>query len=262
LPKIYVMTTTKLPISLLILFFTQLLMSQDIVTDRPDQTESSSTVGNKTFQIEMGAMYLTASDNDFESFMGPQMLLRYGITNGIELRFATQFESSNFDLGDDELNFNGINDLQIGAKFQLLKKDNMNTEIAFLSHLVVPVSENDLASGKLGIINKLAISHVISNTINVGYNIGYDYLESTNFLTYSLAVGIGISEVVGLYVEPFGAWGESNIFESNFDVGFTFLLNPNFQLDTSYGLGLNNNMNYYSVGFSWRNESFLKKQQQ
>ena len=127
---------------------------------------------------------------------------------------------------------------------------------------MVPVSENDLASDKVGVINKLAISHVVLNKINVGYNLGYDYLESTSFLTYSLAVGVAISDVVGLYAEPFGVWGESNIFESNFDVGFTFLLNPNFQLDTSYGFGFNNNMNYYSVGFSWRNEEFLKKQQQ
>ena len=256
------MTTTKLLIKLTVLFFAQLMLPQGIVTDRPDQTESSVTVGNKTVQIEMGAMYLTASDIDFESFMGPQMLLRYGISNGVELRFTTQYKSSKFDLGDDELKFKGINDLQIGAKFQFLKKDNMNTEIAFLSHLVIPVSGNYLESDKVGVINKLAISHVISNSINVGYNIGYDYLASTSFLTYSLAVGVGISEMIGLYVEPFGIWGESNIFESNFDVGFTFLLNPNFQLDTSYGLGLNNNMNYYSVGFSWRNEGFLKKKQQ
>ena len=256
------MTTTKLLITLSILFFTQLMVSQDIVTDRPDQTESSVTVGEKTFQIEMGAMYLTAAENNFESFMVPQVLLRYGITKGIELRFATQFESLKFDLGDDKLNFNGVNDLQIGAKFQLLKKENVNTEIAFLSHLVIPVSQNNLASNQIGVINKLAISHVISNRINVGYNIGYDYMESTSFLTYSLAVGFGISEVVGFYVEPFGVWGESNVFESNFDIGFTFLLNSNFQLDASYGLGLNNNMNYYSIGFSWRNEGFLKKQQQ
>ena len=94
------MTTTKLPISLLILFFTQLLMSQDIVTDRPDQTEPSVTVGNKTVQIEMGAMYLTASDIGFESFMRPHMMLRYGISNGVELRFATEYKSTRFDLGD------------------------------------------------------------------------------------------------------------------------------------------------------------------
>ena len=125
------MTTTKILITLSFLFFIQFMMSQDIVTDRPDQTESSSTVGNKTVQVEMGVMYLTASGNDFESFMGPQMLLRYGIANGVELRFATQYKSSKFDIGDNQLNFNGVNDLQIGAKFQLLKKDNMNTEIAF-----------------------------------------------------------------------------------------------------------------------------------
>lgn len=246
------MITTNKIIFLSLLLFSTFLYSQEIVTDRPDQTESSITVEKKTFQIEMGAMYLTVGENDFQSILAPQILMRYGIGNEVELRFATQHESSKFNRGDDELNFNGIDNIQFGAKLQLLKNENTKTKIAFLSHLVMPLSQNELAINQVGVINKIAVSHSISNTINVGYNIGFDYLENSSSLNYSLAVGFGISKVVGFYVEPFGVWGASNFFESNFDMGFTFLLNSNFQLDTSYGLGLNNNMNYYSVGFSWK----------
>ncbi len=246
------MITTNKIIFLSLLLFSTFLYSQEIVTDRPDQTESSSTVGKKVFQMELGSTYLTFSDIGYKGFLIPQMLLRYGITNGIELRLATQYEASKFGNAENKSSNNGLTDVQIGAKFQLLKKENVKTEIAFLSHILLPFSQENLLINEVGVVNKLSISHPISNRFGAGLNIGYDYLESTNFLTYSLAIGFGISEVVGFYMEPFGIWGESNIYESNFDVGFTFLLNPNTQLDASYGFGLNNNMNYYSIGFSWK----------
>ncbi len=37
----------------------------------------------------------------------------------------------------------------------------------------------------------------------------------------------------------------------NFDAGFTYLPNPNVQLDFSFGTGINDTMNYLSVGCSW-----------
>jgi len=235
------------------------LFAQEIITDRPDQTESSVTVEKKTFQIEMGGTYLTTEKNSINSFLAPSMLLRYGISKGVELRFVTQYESTKFEFQNNDIDYNGFNDIEVGAKFQLLKKENKNTEIAFLTHVIIPTANTRLSTNNWGVVNKLSISHFISEKISLGYNIGYDYIQKLNFLTYSLALGFGISDVVSFYVEPFGTWGESNIFMSNLDTGFTFLLNPNFQLDTSYGLGLNNSMQYYSVGFSWRIQDFLVK---
>lgn len=235
------------------------LFAQDIVTDRPDQTESSVTVGKKTFQIEMGGTYLSTDKNSINSFLAPSMLLRYGVSKGVELRFVTQYESTKFEFQNNDIDYNGFNDIEFGAKFQLLKKENKNSEIAFLTHIIIPTANARLSTNNWGVINKLSISHIISKRVSVGYNIGYDYIEKFNYLTYSLAFGIGISKVVSFYVEPFGAWGELNTFINNLDTGFTFLLNSNFQLDVSYGLGLNNSMQYYSVGFSWRIQDFLTK---
>ena len=233
------------------------IFSQGIVTDRPDQTESSITVGKNNFQIESGGMY-QKSDNS-NSFFGPSTLLRYGITNGIELRFVTQYEFTKIVLDGGEIKYSGFNDLEFGAKIQLLKKETKNTEIAFLSHVIIPTAKENLMSNRVGVVNKLAISHVIFDKIGLGYNIGYDYVGRQSSLTYSLALGFQLSNSLGFYIEPYGEWGESNNFESNFDVGFTYLVNDNFQLDASYGVGLNNDMQYLSVGFSWRFQRFLVK---
>lgn len=231
--------------------------SQEIVTDRPDQTESSITVGKKNLQIESGILYQISDRNSIHSFFGPSTLFRYGISNGIELRLMSQYEVTNIELEGGNKKFSGFNDIEIGFKVQIFKKENSNTEIAFLTHVSIPTANERLSSNVVGIINKLAISHLISNKIGLGYNIGFDYVEHQSALTYAVVIGISLSENLSFYFEPYGSWGESDIFESNFDTGFTFLLNKNFQLDVSYGLGLNNDMQFISTGFSWKIPDFL-----
>ena len=51
------MTTTKKIFYVLFLFCSTFFYGQEIVTDRPDQTESSSTVGKNNFQLETGLTF-------------------------------------------------------------------------------------------------------------------------------------------------------------------------------------------------------------
>ncbi|MFO7673655.1 MAG: transporter [Lutibacter sp.] len=231
--------------------------SQEIITDRPDQTESSVTVGKNNFQIESGVLYQKIDNSN--SFIGPSTLLRYGITNGIELRFVSQYETTKIGLDVGDIKYSGFNDLEFGAKIQLFKKEDVSTEMAFLSHVIIPTADENLTSNHVGVVNKLSISHAITDKIGLGYNIGYDYVGQQSSLTYSFALGFQLSNSIGFYIEPYGEWGESNNYKSNFGVGFSYLVNGNFQLDASYGVGLNNNMQYISTGFSWRIQNFLAK---
>ena len=97
--------------------------AQKIITDRPDQTESSSTIEKGALQIESGIFYGTAKDDFFseEVLLAPTVLWRYGITDGIELRLLTEFASVKNKLTSDKSS--GLTDLQVGTKFQILKKE-------------------------------------------------------------------------------------------------------------------------------------------
>ncbi|PHQ57634.1 MAG: hypothetical protein COC16_00495 [Lutibacter sp.] len=245
------MITTKKLLFVASLFFGCTIYAQNIVTDRPDQTESSSTIPKGSLQIEMGLVALTADDNSVTNFAGSSTLLRYGISEKIELRIFNQYESNKKGLEGGEVKVSGLSDLELGFKVQLFKKEGVNTEIAFLSHAIVPTAKSELSNNNLGTINKLSISHNMSESISLGYNVGYDYIEQISSFTYSAALGLSISKSFGGYIESYGAFFEGGFFESNFDIGFTYLLNPNFQLDVSYGAGLNNDMQYASTGFSW-----------
>lgn len=251
------MTEFKSALLTIFLLLTYTIFSQEIVTDRPDQTESAVTVGRNNFQIENGILYQKV--NNATIFNGPSTLLRYGILSGIELRFFSQYESVKVELDGGNRNYSGFSDLEIGTKIQILNNTAKNTEIAFLSHIILPSANSEITTNNVGVINKLAFSHSISDIIGLGYNIGYDFIGKEHSLTYSVALGIAVSKVVGFYIEPYGTWAEQNKFESNFDIGLTFLVNENFQLDASYGIGLNSDMDYVSLGFSWFSTNFLMK---
>jgi Putative MetA-pathway of phenol degradation len=237
------------------------IKAQTIVTDRPDQTESSSTVPKGSFQIETGVLFGYSKNKGISTrqTLVPSTLFRYGITKGIEIRFVNQFESVKNRTTSKKVN--GVSDLEIGTKIQLLKNEKLNTEIAFLSHLILPTGSKALTNDKFGSINKLSISHTLNENFGVGYNVGYDYFGTGkgNF-TYSLVFGFGLTDNLGFYVEPYGSVIEFNNHEANFDAGLTYLIKDNFQLDASFGTGINHTMNYFSFGASI-NISKPKKEQ-
>ena len=225
-------------------------INAQIITDRPDQTESSTTVYKGNLQIESGFLIGFEGDEQesIRQLLVPTSLFRYGISKSIELRLLSQFETLKF----NEQSIQGISDLEIGTKIQIQKNESKNTEIAFLSHLLIPTGTKEVTNEKIGTINKISISHKISETIGLGYNFGYSYFgQDKGDLTYSLALGIEVNEKVGIYIEPYGEISNLKEFVLNFDTGFTYLANENLQFDFSFGTGLNHRMNYLSIGFSW-----------
>ena len=244
------------PVNVLLFFFTiGTLSAQEIITDRPDQTESSSTIPLKILQIEAGIFFQRNTKIQANAF--PSVLWRYGVTTNFELRLLTQFET-NKPLNSSLLN-SGISDLQIGAKIQLFKRENVNTEIAFLSHILLPTAKSQITNSKFGIINKMAVSHSLTEKIGLGYNIGYDnFGAGSGNLTYSIALNVSLFDKISFYIEPYSEFSEFKNHFASFDTGFTYLSKSNLQFDISYGAGLNYTMSYFSTGFSW-NISFLKK---
>ena len=235
-----------------VLFVTScLLNAQTIVTDRPDQTESSSTIALGSLQIEAGFLHQLSDMDGFKELhvLAPTTLFRYGVMNKVELRFGIQYESVRDRVF--QKTFDGISDLEVGAKVQLFKKEDHKTQIAFLTHLLLPTGPKQLTNDRLGSINKLAISHALNKTVDIGYNIGYDYfgVGKGNF-TYSLVFGVTVFENFGVYIEPYGEAVNLKTQVTSLDSGVTYLLQDNIQLDFSFGTGLNHDMDYFAVGCS------------
>lgn len=230
--------------------------AQEFVTDRPDQTESSSTIQKGAIQIETGYL-ISTHDMDknvrARNFSFPTNLFRIGLSKNMELRIVNSFEVNHTLTPEKPISKkSGFSNLEIGFKARFLNESENTPEIAFLSHYVIPTASNTLENIH-GFINKIAISKTLSEQHSIGLNLGYDYFyEDQGNLTYSLAWGIGLSEKFSIYLEAYGDLENLDSLVASADAGITYLIKENMQLDYSFGTGINHKMNYQSIGFSIR----------
>ncbi len=218
-----------------------------LITDRPDQTESAVAIPLGSFQFETGFFYSSAySDPKVKNYLMPTTLLRYGIIKGLEIRFVAQYGITKA----GSFKHNGFSDLEIGAKFEIFRSPKTN--MAFLSHLIIPSASDDYRPDKIGTVNKFAISHEISETIGIAGNLGYsNFGEGNGDLTYALVLGFSLTEKLSTFVEPYGELVGFEWFVLNVDTGLTYLINNNMQFDASFGIGILQQMHFFSIGFSW-----------
>ncbi|SVD56944.1 uncharacterized protein METZ01_LOCUS409798, partial [marine metagenome] len=238
-------------IVIVILSCSIVVSGQGIITDRPDQTESSLTIQVKSLQIESGLLLEFLGEdglNSERSILAPTTLIRYGLLDFAEVRIVSQIEN----IKNKSNNITGIKDLEIGAKLQLLKKKQVSLEIALLSHLIIPSGSKEVTGNTSGLINKVCVSHKTNSNIDIGYNLGYNYFDDdSESFTYSVVIGLGINERASIYFEPYGEVLNLDKNLTNINSGITYLLRDNFQLDFSFGSGINYTFNYVATGFSW-----------
>lgn len=227
------------------------LRAQTIVTDRPDQTESSLTVGKKFLQIESGISMVFENNNQISTrqMLIPGTLFRYGLLDGLEVRLLQQVVTLKY----PNQNIQGIGDMELGTKIQICKRESSNSEVALVSHIIFPTGTTGITDNNYGIVNKLSVSHVLTESLGLGYNVGYGYFGNGNGdLIYSIAMSKGVNDKVGLFVEPYGELANLQNLKASVDAGLTYLITGNLQVDISFGTGINHRMNFISSGISWR----------
>ena len=227
-------------IVLLILLISSIINGQ-IITDRPDQTEASIVLPKNILQIESG--FSVDQTNTFNN------LFRFGLSESVEIRLNT-----NYIFMDSKEGVNipspKFGDIELGTKIQLFSSEKHTTTVAFLSHISIPTASKYYTNDGWGTLNRILISHDLSQTLSIGYNLGYNKVygaPGTFIYTLALAKSIGFW---GVYAELFG---ENSKKESpnSYDLGLTYLIKENIQFDVSLGKGFNNKMDYFALGVSW-----------
>ena len=240
----------------------------ELVTDRPDQTESTSVIPPAYLQLETG-WTVTHDEGDALSIKThelPGSLLRIGVVNRLELRIGWKggiWETTR-ELGQ-KTKSSGHGDAEIGFKFYLREEEGWIPETALLTGVSLPVGQKALSSHRLDPAFRVLLSHHLSDRISLGYNLGASWesqleqngdRDTHSFFNYTVAMGIAITDRVGSFVELFGdipldAVGKP---KNYFDGGFTYLVQKNLQLDFAAGLGLSADADdwFLGLGFSVR----------
>ena len=210
----------------------------DLVTDRPDQTESATVVPRGLVQVETG--YLFARDDGVDTFEVPGTLFRIGLGARSELRVGHAGV-----IGSEGRH--GAGDSEIGAKVNLIETaDGWTPELAILGGLSLPTGEEAFSSDGVDPSFLVAFAHELSPRLSLGYNVGGAWESSPDqpdreaSLLYSLALGMGVTNRLGAFIEVFGDRRRTGDTATgvSIDGGLTFLLTDAMQIDSFVGKGL------------------------
>lgn len=264
----------KQKIGLLIILITMAVTAHaQIETDRPDFTESPNVVPKGALQIETGFMVehntelvtypfpgTATEERTFRNTKLNTSLFRFGLFENLELRFNYALQSSKLhkyeiieqgqawpsptELPDSAYDpLRGFSASFIGFKTNLYKNDKLS--IGFLGHLYIP----DLASGDFAKANEqkiapeffIPLAYDITDKFGVAiqYGLTWDGFSASPTANYTLALGYSITDKLSFYLEPYGFIVANGEEIHSLNGGFTYLINDDFQMDLTGGLGLN-----------------------
>ena len=218
--------------------------SLELVTDRPDQTESSIVVPPGYFQLETGWSLTHQGQENTHEF--PATLLRIGIARLVELRVG--LNGYVWEMVEPSPQRENI---ELGAKIHLWQEGGWIPEAGLLFSVSVPRRADS--------VFRLALSHSLSERISFAYNLGAAWeseldgdqdMNRLSIIQYTATLGIDLNDRTGTFVEVFGdlplsAGGGS---EHLLDGGLTYLLRENLQVDASGGIGLSQDADDWVVG--------------
>lgn len=244
-----------------------------IVTDRPDFTEASTTVGRGRIQLEAGYTYFYDKENGIRSrtHSYPEMLWRIGMfADWLELRIVQNFDSFLETDNNARQRHSGAEDFVLGCKIALAEQKGCWPELAMIVQCSFPTGADAFTAKEVLPGGSLLYSwEVIPDCLDLGGStvanrsnsvsglpgVGADievrhaYLE----LAQSVTLGYTLGKKLSAYTEWFAFFPSSALDpeigpEYYFNGGFTYLITNNIQFDIRAGVGLNRHADDFFTG--------------
>lgn len=210
---------------------------EPLVTDRPDFTESSSTVGIGVVQIEAGTTYSEFSGGS-DAFTFGEALIRWGVIEELEIRVVLPTYSTASNSGGST---SGFLDSGVGIKYDLKKATGDGfigaMEAAVIAATTVPTGNAEYSSSSWQPTLVGSVSWELGRTTGLGVNLGIARPEGDGrrFTSawLSSALGVGISDAASVFFEliAFDREEERGPNTLTFQTGVVYLLSPDLQLD-------------------------------
>ncbi len=232
---------------------------EPLVTDRPDFTEATPTVGLGRSQVEFGYTYIR-DENGGERFSGhsyPELLYRVGIAaEWLEFRVGWNYASERVTVGGVGDTVDGAEDLYLGFKVALTEQDGWLPETAIMPQMTVPTGARAFTSDEVMPGINFLYSWELNDFLSIGGstqgNRAFD--GATDFYeeyAQSVTIGYSLTEKLGAFTECYGIFphhAETAFTEYYFDTGLTYKFSDNVQVDWRAGWGLNEQSDDFFTG--------------
>lgn len=234
-------------------------LDEALVTDRPDFTEASSTVGLGVVQIEFGYTFSLDDDgqtrNRGQSWGEP--LLRYGILHEwLELRVGLFPVTESLRQGVSRDSTSGTEDLYLGFKLGLTPQAGWYPEMAIVPQMTVPTGSTAFTNNEVlpGVnwVYGWELSDDFSTAGSTQFNRSRDGSgESYMEWAQSWTLAASLTERWGSYAEWFAFFPHSSVDAKPQHVlngGLTFLICDDVQWDVRAGFGLSDEADDFFCG--------------
>lgn len=234
-------------------FFCNAQEMEPIQADRPDQTETPAIVPKGMYQVETGFAF-QKNNSESQTITTPSSLWKYGVNENFEIRLITEFATDK----TENTKISGLQPVLIGCKIKISDEKGILPKTSFIGHISLPnLASKKFKADYLAPEFRFTMQHTLSEKLSLGYNLGaeWDGFTPEPTFIYTLTSGYAVTEKLGAYVELFGFSPQKDKANHNLDGGLTYLINSNFMLDFSAGIGITENApkHYFAIGFSFRN---------
>jgi hypothetical protein len=221
-------------IILFLLLLQSICLAQELITDRPDQTESALTVPIYTLQIETGLVYesLKESGIGVSNYTLGGTLFRYGVFDNIEFRLGTAYLVTSA-----QSTKSGFGDFLLGTKINLMREDYAPFDMGILAHVLLPIGDAAFNPIKIEPEIIMAVSKSVSERFSVSMNFGgswYSLIDEIYYI-YSVAMGFSLNDYSAAFIEAYGSLFTSYSPINKFNGGITYLISSQIQFDISAG---------------------------
>lgn len=235
-----------------------------IETDRHEFTPSVLVVPKGMIQFESGYSFFKDSRETAHTF--PELLVRYGLTENIELRIRY---NEVWEFGEEHKD--GSEDLRIGTKLRLNDQRGLIPEAALNLLITAPTGSDDWTIGKTEFGVDYIFGWEISDRAEIYGSTGFatdgigdfDFLPEAadgDFVVFSESISIGyeVTERITGYAEFFGlfthGFGDDEDNQVYYNMGVDYYLTDDFLIDFRVGTGLTKDSNdlFCGVGGGFR----------
>jgi Putative MetA-pathway of phenol degradation len=223
-------------------------IKDEIITDRPDVTNSSVVIPEGSLQIENG-VNLSARDGD-RSVDGTNTRLRFGIANCLEFLVDTPTYFSNISNPQKS----GFSDVAPALKWQVSPVPG-KVDLSAVFGVALPTGSAGIAGPSAQpylqfpwsweLRSGWGLSGMFTEFFRPSDPIGRRVTETT------FVIEKQVTERASLFVEYVGDYPESRSPAQLLNSGGLYRLAPNQQLDFHVALGLNHNAPSYIVGVGY-----------
>jgi hypothetical protein len=230
----------------------------ELITDRPDFTESTEVVGANILQVETGFRWDSerCSGAGNRTFTAVSPLVRLGVSRHVELRAGNQGYLRRVvpGLGRQA----GLSDTSFGAKVKLRDERAVVPALSVISSVSIPSGNRQFSSGSFDPALTLAWSRGLPRGFDLAGNLNFVATRAAGGRSvqraYSFATGRRLSRSARAYWEAYwiGPAGASGGLWT-FNTGLTRQVGRDAQLDVEVGRSLRGLPCWFAgVGFSFR----------